>query len=318
MKIVILDAYTANPGDISWEPLQALGDVTIYDRTSSDEIIKRVGDAEIVLLNKVPLNETHFIACPNLKYIGLLSTGYNIINLDSATKHGITVCNVPAYSTPSVVQHTFSLLLELSIHTGAHAATVRENKWSKSPDFCYWDAPLTELSGKTLGLIGFGQIGKAVAKVAQCFGMSVVACASKPRIDSDVEGVRMVGLDVLFSMSDVISLHCPQTADTLGMICTESIEKMKDGVMIINTSRGGLVNENDLADALKSGKVAGFGADVLTKEPPEANCPLLGAANTVITPHIAWAPLESRMRLIEVATKNVRKFIEGKTQNNVN
>lgn len=290
----------------------------IYDRTPREKLLERIGNAEILLVNKIDLGEDIFSACPNLKYIGLLSTGYNVIDTKAASEHGITVCNVPAYSTPSVMQHTFSLLLELCMHTGIHSATVRQGKWSRCPDYCYWDAPLTELYGKTLGVVGFGQIGKAVAKTALCFGMKVVACASRPRKESGVEGVEMLSFDELLRVSDVISLHCPQTADNLNMICAETIAQMKDGVFIINTARGGLINEAELAQALNSGKVGGFGADVLAQEPPETDCPLITAPNTVITPHIAWAPLESRRRLISKAIENVRCFLDGHPQNTVN
>lgn len=318
MKIVVLDGYASNPNDIGWEALFSLGDVTVYDRTPAHKLLERIGDAEVLLVNKINLGEEVFSACPNLKYVGLLSTGYNIVDLQAANLHGITVSNVPAYSTPSVTQHTFSLILELCMHTGAHSATVHQGKWCRSPDYCYWDAPLTELSGKTLGLIGFGQIGKAVARVALCLGMKVVACASRPRAESGVEGVTMLSFPELLSVSDIISLHCPQTENNLNMICEETIAKMKNGVFIINTARGGLINEADLARALISGKVGGFGADVLMREPPAEDCPLLSAPNTVITPHIAWAPLESRRRLIAIATENVRMFLNGHPQNTVN
>ncbi len=318
MKIVVLDDICANPGDISWDALYALGDVKIYDRTPRELLLERIGDAEIILVNKIKMGAEIFSQCPNLRYIGVLATGYNIIDTAAAADYSITVCNVPAYSTPSVVQHTFALLLELCMRTGLHSETVKQGKWHKCPDFCYWDAPLTELSGKTMGLVGFGQIGTAVARVALCFGMNVLACASKPRDSSGIDGVQLVSFQELIEKSDIISLHCPQTPDNYNMISAQSIASMKDGVILLNTARGGLINEADLAKALKSGKVGGFGADVLANEPPLESCPLINAPNTVITPHIAWAPLESRTRLINVSIENVRLFIEGRAQNTVN
>ncbi len=318
MKIVVLDGICANPGDISWDALYSLGDVTIYDRTPRELLLERIGDAEIILVNKIKMGADIFSRCPNLRYIGVLATGYNIIDTAAAADYNITVCNVPAYSTPSVVQHTFALLLELCMHTGLHSETVKQGKWQKCPDFCYWDAPLTELSGKTMGVVGFGRIGTAVARVALCFGMNVLACASKPRDSSGIDGVELVSFQELIEKSDIISLHCPQTPDNYNMISAQSIASMKDGVILLNTARGGLINEADLAQALKNGKVGGFGADVLANEPPLETCPLITAPNTVITPHIAWAPLESRTRLINISIENVRLFLEGRSQNTVN
>lgn len=318
MEIVALDVYSANPGDISWDELLALGNVTMYDRTTKDKIVERIGGAEIVLVNKVPLGGDVFSACPGLKYIGLLSTGYDIIDLDAAGAHGITVCNAPAYSTAAVVQHTFALLFELCAHTSVHSSSVREGKWARCPDFCYWDTPLTELSGKTLGVVGFGKIGSAVARAATAFGMNVLACARNPRQESGIDGVQMNDFESLIKNSDIISLHCPQTAESLDMICADTIAKMRDGVIILNTARGGLINEADMSAALKSGKVAAYGADVLKKEPPAPDCPLINAPNTVITPHIAWAPLQTRERLIHIAIENVRAYLRGQPQNKVN
>ncbi len=318
MKIVVLDGYASNPGDISWDDLRSLGDVTIYDRTPPELMLERIGDAELLLVNKTFMDDDLFSKCPKLKYIGVLATGYNTIDVKAAAGHGITVCNVPAYSTHSVVQHTFALLLELCMQTGLHSESVKQGDWSKNPDFCYWRTPLMELSGKTLGVVGFGQIGSAVARAALCFNMRVIACAARPRDSSGIDAVEMLTFDELMRQSDIISLHCPQTQSNLNMICAESISKMRDGVIIINTARGGLINEADLADALKSGKVRAFGADVLAKEPPETDCPLINAPNTVITPHIAWAPYESRARLITISIENVRLYLEGRPQNRVN
>lgn len=318
MKIVVLDGFSANSRDLSWSGLEALGALTVYDRTPRELILERMAGAQAVIINKIPMGEEVFSRCPELKYLGLLSTGYNIVDLEAASAHGVAVCNVPGYSTHAVVQHTFALLLELCMHAGLHSQAVRDGKWSACEDFCFREAPLTELYGKTMGLVGLGAIGSNVAKTALCLGMKVIACASRPRDDSGIPGVEMTDLEGILRRSDIISLHCPLTAENSGMISATAIEKMKDGVMIINTARGGLINEPDLAAALKSGKVAGFGADVLAKEPPSADCPLIGALNTVITPHIAWAPLETRRRLMDIVAENLRLFMEGRPQNVVN
>ncbi|MFB0921288.1 MAG: D-2-hydroxyacid dehydrogenase [Oscillospiraceae bacterium] len=318
MKIVILDAYAINPGDISWDSISELGDAYIYDRTPSELALERIGDAEIVLVNKTEFTGELMDKCGKLKYIGELATGYNNIDLNAATERGITVCNIPAYSTPSVVQHTFALLLELCMHTGMHSEGVMAGKWGRIPDFCYWDAPLMELSGKTLGIIGFGQIGRSVAKTAVCLGMRVLACAAHPKNESGIEGVTMTTMDEILSTSDIISLHCPLTSENKGLICKDTFLKMRDGVIIINTARGGLVNEQDTADALESGKLGGYAADVLAKEPPKDGSPLFGCPNCIITPHIGWAPIESRKRLISIAADNVRAFLDGHPQNKVN
>lgn len=318
MKIVILEAYVVNPGDISWESLNEFGEVTVYDHTSNELAAERIGDAEIALINKVNITEELMDKCQNLRYIGMLATGYNGVDLRAATERGITVTNIPTYSTPSVVQHTFALLLELCIQTGRHSAGVKAGKWGACRDFCYWEVPLMELSGKTLGIIGFGQIGTSVAKVAVCFGMKVLACAAHPRNDAGIDGVFMTTFEEILKNSDVISLHCPLTTENRELVRTETILKMRDGVLIINTARGGLVNEQNIADALRSGKLGGYAADVLTKEPPKDGSPLFDAPNCVITPHIGWAPIESRSRLIHIAAENVRSFIEGHSQNKVN
>lgn len=318
MKIVILEGHAVNPGDLSWDSFKQFGDLAIYEYTPSELVEERIRDADIVLLNKIEFTAELMDKCEKLKYIGELATGYNNIDVNAASKRGITVCNIPAYSTPSVVQHTFALLLELCMQTGRHSQGVMSGKWTENRDFCYWETPLTELSGKTMGIIGFGQIGKAVAKAAVCFGMNVLACAAHPRDDSGIEGVTMATVDEVLQKTDIISLHCPLTAENRGMICSETISKMRDGAIIINTARGGLVVEQDVTDALKSGKLGGFAADVLAKEPPTNGSPLFGAPNCIITPHIAWAPVESRIRLITIATENVRAFLNGQPQNKVN
>lgn len=318
MKIVVLEGHAINRGDISWDSLCALGEVTIYDNTPPELLVERIRDADMVLLNKIEFTSALMDECKSLKYIGETATGYNNIDVEAASERGITVCNIPAYSTPSVVQHTFALLLELCMNTGLHSSSVMAGNWNTCKDFCYWETPLMELNGKTMGIIGFGQIGKAVAKVAVCFGMNVIACGAHQRDSSGIDGVLMASIDDILNNSDVISLHCPLTNENKGLICAESISKMRDGAIIINTARGGLVNEQDVTDALYSGKLRGFAADVLSKEPPVNGSPLFGAPNCIITPHIAWAPIESRKRLINVATENARAFIDGHTQNKVN
>lgn len=318
MKLVVLESHAVNPGDISWDSLNEFGDVIIYDHTPIELVAERILEADIVLVNKIEFSAALMDGCRNLKYIGELATGYNNIDLNAASERGITVCNIPSYSTPSVAQHTFALLLELCMHTGLHSTGVMAGKWANSRDFCYWETPLMELSGKTMGIIGFGEIGKAVAKIAVCFGMNVIACAAHPRTESGIEGVTMATLDEVLSQSDVVSLHCPLTQENKGLICADTISKMRDGSIVINTARGGLVNEQDVTDSLISGKLRGFAADVLTKEPPVNGSPLFGAPNCIITPHIAWAPIESRKRLISIATENVRAFISGHPQNKVN
>lgn len=318
MKIVVLEGHAVNPGDLSWDNLSEFGEVTIYEHTPTELVSERICDAELVLVNKIELSAAVMDTCKNLKYIGELATGYNNIDIKAASERGITVCNIPAYSSPSVAQHTFALLLELCMHTGLHSNGVMAGKWNNNLDFCYWETPLVELSGKTMGIIGFGEIGKAVAKIAVSFGMNVIACAAHPRTESGIEGVRMTTMDELIATSDVMSLHCPLTPENKGLICAETIEKMRDGVIVINTARGGLVNEQDVTDALNSGKIRGFASDVLAKEPPVNGSPLFGAPNCIITPHIAWAPIESRKRLMNTATENVRAFIDGHPQNKVN
>lgn len=318
LKIVILESYVINPGDIFWDSLSELGELFVYDHTSQELAQEHLCDADIVLVGKFEFTSALMDKCSNLKFICKLSTGYNNIDIKAASERGIMVSNIPAYSTPSVVQHTFALLLELCMHPGQHSAGVMAGKWNNCRDFCYWETPLTELSGKTMGIIGYGAIGKSVAQVAVCFGMKVLACAAHPRNGSGVEGVTMATMEDILGQSDVISLHCPLTQENEKLIRNETIAKMRDGAIIVNTARGGLVNEKDAADALKSGKLGGFAADTLTEEPPVDGSPLFSAPNCIITPHLGWAPIESRRRLIETATENVRSFIDGHPQNIVN
>ena len=320
MNIVILDGYTENPGDLSWEGFEALGALTVYDRTpfdrGTDEILRRARGAEILITNKTPLSgETLRALSDRLKYVGVLATGYNVVDVAAARELGIPVCNIPTYGTAAVAQFTMALLLELCHHAGAHSQRVREGAWSASRDFCFWDTPLIELAGKTMGLIGYGRIGKTVASLARAFGMKAVFYDTLAEAEN---GDKKVSLDELYAMSDVISLHCPLFKENTGMICDAAIEKMKRGVMIINTARGPLINEADLAEALRSGKVAGAAVDVLSSEPPRTDNPLLSAPNCLVTPHIAWAPKESRKRLMDIAVENVRAFLAGRPQNVVN
>lgn len=317
MQIVILDGYTLNPGDLSWAAFEKYGQVTVYERTSSELIRKRIGDAEIVLTNKTPLNRELLTDCPHLRYIGVLATGFNIVDTAAAAELGITVTNIPTYGTTAVAQFAFALLLELCHHVAAHAESVKMGEWTASQDFCYWHYPLVELAGKTMGIIGFGRIGQATAKIAVALGMNVLAYDEYQDSKAENEFIHYVQLDDLLAKSDVISLHCPLTERTKGMINRHSIAKMKDGVMIINTSRGPLINEDDLAAALSAGKVAGAGLDVVSVEPIKADNPLMKADNCLITPHIAWAPKESRARLMAIAADNLAHFIDGKAVNRV-
>ena len=309
MKIVVLDGYAGNPGDLSWAPLEALGELTVYDRSAPDEVDARIEGAEIVITNKVPFNRERMEKAKGLKYIGVFATGYNIIDIAAARELGITVTNIPAYSTDSVAQMVFALLLEICHRVGHHSDAVHAGRWSSNPDFCFWDYPLIELSGKTLGIIGYGQIGKKVAQVARAFGMNVVAWTRTPR---DPE---CVSLDELLAQSDVITLHCPLFPETQHLINKDTIAKMKDGAILINTSRGPVVNDADVAEALKSGKLYAAAADVATVEPIPADNPLLGVPNMFFTPHIAWATQEARVRLMNIAVENVRSFLAGNPVN---
>lgn len=316
MKIVILDAYAANPGDLSWDEFAALGELTVYDRTAPEDVAARIGDAEVVFINKVRLTDEIFAACPNLKLVSILATGYNIVDLAAAKRRGITVCNVPGYSTRAVVQMTFALLLEICQQVGLHSGAVHAGRWQSCPDFCFWDRPLIELDGKTMGIVGYGAIGSAVGTVAQALGMKLLVTA---RHEKPVpEGARFVSLPELLAQSDVVSLHCPQTAENARMIDAGALAQMKDGAILINTARGGLLDEQAVADALRSGKLLAAGMDVVSAEPIRADNPLLTAPNCFLTPHIAWAPLETRRRLQTISAENLRAFLAGKPQNVVN
>ena len=320
MKIVILDGYTENPGDLSWAEIEKYGELTVYDRTSltdQAEVIERIGDAEIVFTNKTPISAAVIDACPGMKFIGVLATGYNVVDYNHARKKGIPVCNVPTYGTASVGQFAIGLLLEVCHHIGHHSDSVHQGNWQTSKDWCYWDYPLIELDGKTLGIIGFGRIGQRTGTIARALGMKVIAF-DKNRSEDAARIADYVDLDTLLAASDVIALHCPLFPDTEKIINKDTIAKMKDGVIIINNSRGQLVNEQDLTDALNSGKVAAAGLDVLSAEPVRGDNPLLTAKNCIITPHISWAPKESRQRIMDCAAENVRTFLEGHPQNVVN
>lgn len=320
MKIVILDGHTENPGDLSWEGFEALGELTVYDRTSphsTEEIISRIGDAQAVITNKAHITSQILDACPQIKYLGVLATGYNVVDVDAAKERGIPVCNIPSYGTAAVGQFAIGLLLEVCHHIGHHDTAVHQGRWENCPDYCFWDYPLIELAGKTMGIIGFGRIGKATGRVAKALGMEIVACDTKP--DPEGEAIaRYLSLEELLAVSDVISLHCPLLPSTQEIINRDTIAQMKDGVILINNSRGQLIVEQDLADALNSGKVYAAGLDVVSEEPIRGDNPLLTAKNCIITPHISWAPRESRQRLMDMGVDNLRAFLEGKPINVVN
>ena len=312
--IVILDGYTANPGDLLWNPLEEYGQLTVYDRTKPEEIIGRAKNAEIVLTNKVCLHKQVIEQLPKLKYIGVLATGYNVVDLEAAHAHGITVTNVPAYSTESVAQMVFAHLLTVTNRTEHYAVQNRKGQWSANPDFCYWDTPLTELAGKTFGIVGLGNIGQRVAAIANTFNMKVIAYTSK-KADELAPYITKKTMNELLTESDVLSLHCPLTPETKHLINHQTLQKMKASAILINTGRGPLVNDQDVAEALIGNKLQAFCADVLTEEPPKADNPLLRCENAYITPHIAWATKEARSRLVDVAINNVRAFLAGKPQN---
>lgn len=318
MKTVVLDGYTLNPGDISWLGLEEHGELTVYDRTPADKIVERIGNAEIIFTNKTPLTRETFDRCPEIRFVGVLATGYNVVDTEYAKSRGIPVTNIPTYGTAAVAQFAFALLLELCHHVGSHSDSVHKGDWTKCPDFCYWNYPLVELAGKTFGIIGFGRIGQAAARIAQAMGMKVLAYDQffDPKLEND--GLKYARLDELFAGSDVISLHCPLFPSTQGIINKTNIAKMKNGVMIINTSRGPLVVEQDLAEALNSGKVAGAALDVVSTEPIGSGNVLFKAQNCIITPHIAWAPRESRSRLMNIAVDNLAAFLSGSPVNVVN
>lgn len=317
MKIVILDGYTENPGDLSWEGFENLGDLTVYDRTPIEKTIGRIGDAEIVLVNKAPITRETIEACKNIKYIGVLATGYNIVDIEAAGERGILVSNIPTYGTDAVGQFAIGLLLEICHHIGHHSQAVKEGRWENNPDWCFWDYPLIELAGKTMGIIGLGRIGRTTGRIAKALGMNVIAYDEYPS-DEGREIAQYMDLDRLFENSDVICLHCPLFPSTQGIINKDTIAKMKDGVIIINNSRGPLIVEQDLADALNSGKVYAAGLDVVSVEPIRSDNPLLRAKNCIITPHISWAPKESRQRLMDIAVENLKAFLKGNPINVVN
>ncbi len=316
MKIVILDGFASNPGDQSWAEFACYGELTVYPRTKAEEAAARIGDAQIVFLNKTPITAQVMDQCPRLRMIGILATGYNIVDVKAARERNITVCNVPGYSTMAVAQMTFALLLELTQRVGQHSAAVFAGQWQNSPDFCFWNAPLTELSGKTLGLVGYGAIGQAVGRIARAFGMKLLITA---RHEKEVpQGASFVSLEALLEQSDVVSLHCPQTEENLHMINARTLALMKPTAILLNTARGGLVEEGALAAALQEGRLAGYGADVVSREPILESNPLLSAPNCFLTPHIAWAPRETRSRLHHIAAENLCAFLAGKPQNVVN
>ena len=313
MKIVVLDGYTLCPGDLSMDALGELGEVTFYDRTPQEEITQRIGDAPVVLTNKARITREVMDACPQLRYIGVLATGYNVVDLPAAKERGIVVTNVPAYSTQAVAQHTMALLLASMSRVSEYDARVKQGAWSASPDFCFYAGPMEEIAGKTLGIVGFGHIGQAVARAALGLGMRVIVHTRTPK--AGIEQAKFVTLDELLQRSDVITLHCPLTERTRGLIGSDAMARMKDGVRVINTARGPLVDESAMAEALLSGKVACYMADVLSVEPPAPDNPLLAAPNTILTPHVAWAPRQTRTRLLEIAVGNVRAFLDGAPRN---
>ncbi len=314
-EIVILDGYTTNPGDLSWAPLEAIGPVTVYDRTPASEILSRVGSAEIVITNKTVLTEEVIANLPKLRYVGLLSTGTNAVDLKACASRGIAVTNVPGYSTEDVAQLTFALMLELSLHAGHHSERVRSGAWTASKDFCFWETPLIELAGKTLGIVGYGAIGSRVCEIAKAFRMNVLVYTRTPKVLP--EGAKAVTFEELLAQADFVSLHCPLTADNAQFINQETLSKMKPSAFLINTARGGLLDEDAVASALNEGRLAGCGVDVLSTEPPKADNPLLTAKNCIITPHIAWAATEARSRLIGIVAKNVQAFLQGERHNRV-
>jgi len=310
MTIVYPDAYTLNPGDLDWAPLQALGDVVFYDHTPADKLAERINEADAILVNKIRLDRSLLQQLPRLKYIGVTATGYDIIDVAAAREQGIVVTNVKGYSTDSVAQQTFALLLELTNHAGLHNESVHAGEWVKSPDFCYWRTPLVELSGKTLGLVGYGDIGRKVAEIGRAFGMNVLV-NRRHSTQASADGVRFVDIETVFSESDVVSLHCPATPETIGLVNYQLMAKMKPTAYLINTSRGSLFNEPEVADALNQGLIAGAGIDVLSVEPPKADNPLLTAKNCLITPHVSWATFEARQRLLARVVQNLQAFLDG-------
>lgn len=316
MNIVELDGYAANPGDLSWEPLKAFGQLTVYPRTAPDEIVERAKDADAVLVNKVNMTDEIMAQLPRLKYIGVLATGYNVVDIDAAHRRGIVVTNIPAYSTDSVVQMTFAHILNITNHVAHYADENRQGRWSRNADFCYWDTPLPELSGKTMGIVGLGNIGMRVARLARDFGMDVFALTSKNASDLP-EGIQKTTLEGVLAVSDILSLHCPLTQDTYHLIDAKRLKLMRPSAILINTGRGPLVDESAVAEALETGKLAAYGADVMVDEPPRADNPLFAQPHAYITPHIAWATKEARQRLMEICVENIKAFVEGRSLNHV-
>jgi len=317
MRIVVLDGYTENPGDLSWKGFENLGELMVYDRTQPEKIVSRIGEAEAVITNKTPVSAQTMASCPNLKYIGVLATGYNVVDTAAAKKRGIPVCNIPTYGTAAVGQFAIAMLLEICHHVAHHNEEVHQGRWSHCPDWCFWDYPLIELANKTIGIIGFGKIGQTTGKIARAMDMKVIAYDEYPNPQGE-KLAEYVSLDELLSTSDVIALHCPLFPSTRGIINKDTIAKMKDGVILLNNSRGPLIVEEDLAEALNSGKVYAAGLDVVSVEPIQEDNPLLKAKNCLITPHISWAPKESRQRLMDTAVANLKAFQEGKPVNVVN
>ena len=319
MKIVLLDGEALNPGDLSWAPLEALGELTVYPRGTTDpeEVIRRIGDAEIVLTNKTPVGRVVFERCPGMKLLCVVATGYNVVDTAAAKEHGVSVCNVPAYGTEMVAQFAIGLLLEVCHHVELHNQSVHAGEWERCPNFCYWKTPIMELAGKTMGIIGFGRIGRAVGRIAKALGMRVLATGSRP-CEEGLAIAEYVELDHLLAQSDVISLHCPLFPETEQLINRDSIARMKEGVILINNSRGGLLNEQDVADALNAGRIRAAAVDVVTTEPIVASNPLLSAKNCIITPHMSWAAVEARGRIVDITAANIRSFLAGEPRNVVN
>lgn len=313
MKLTVLDGYAMNPGDLSWDSFSKYADITVFERTPQELAVEHIGNSDAILLNKVKITSDILSKCTNLKYIGVLATGYNVIDVDAVKKAGICATFIPDYSTNAVAQHVFALITYFTNHIAVHNESVINGDWTKNPDFCYWKKPLIELCGKTLGILGYGKIGRQTAKIAEAFGMNVIVCPHK--ITPEVK--NFVNFDSLLKKSNLISLHVPLTEETEEIIDSSAISKMKDGAYIINTARGGLINENDMRAALDSGKIGGYAADVLLHEPMNSDCPLLNAPNCVLTPHIAWAPPETRARLLKIAVENFASYLEGNVQNSI-
>ena len=316
MKIIVLDGYGLNPGDLNWDGFEALGELTVYDRTLPSELMQRAAGAEVLITNKTLITAENMADLPELKYIGVLATGYNVVDIDAAKARGIVVTNIPAYSTASVAQMVFAHILNITQRVGYYADENKQGRWTKNADFCYWDTQLVELQGKKMGIVGFGNIGQATARIAQAFGMEVCVYSSKPQFVLP-SGIKKMDLDELFAECDVVSLHCPLTPDTKEMVNAERLSKMKSNAILINTGRGPLINEQDLANALNEGRIAAAGLDVLSVEPSVEGNPLLTARNCFITPHIAWATLEARTRLMEIAVQNLKSYLNGQIINNV-